>query len=444
MHFTRVLCTVLAAGTVLSYRSDALALTNVSAWAVGEVTAAQKADLEPATLQQETATGSITRQEFCGIALRLYASLTGSAVPQGGDEPFNDTDSPDVSAAYALGIISGRGNGVFDPDGLITRQELCKTLDNIISAAGLDAPAADPETLSEYPDRDAVASWAQNAVERMLGSGVIRGVSRLTTGETGEAEETVALNPTGKTTREQALLLSLRFANTFEPAGTETSQGTATSSTSESSSTGDPESSAADVFNDMQDLVQSGGLPAQGDGNTIPSPLPETETEKMAFVFGAGGTYFSTEEEAEAAMTEIKVPVWRMQSDGSKAPGQAYITVNRALSPIYKAVFEEIYNGSEKFPIQDVGSYAWRASPTSEHRWGTAIDINADANMEATINDDGSLTPTCGTHWTPEEDPYSIPENGDVYHAFTKYGFSWGGNAWRSKRDYMHFSYFGR
>ena len=109
--------------------------------------------------------------------------------------------------------------------------------------------------------------------------------------------------------------------------------------------------------------------------------------------------------------------------------------------PPYQAIFEEIFNGSEKFPIYDVGCYSWR---TGEHSQGTAVDINPDENMEATINSDGSLSPTCGTHWTPYIDPYSIPEGGDVYNAFTKYGFTWGGNGWHSKRDYMHFSYFGR
>ena len=49
--------------------------------------------------------------------------------------------------------------------------------------------------------------------------------------------------------------------------------------------------------------------------------------------------------------------------------------------------------------------------------------------MEATINADGSLTPTTGTHWSPYEDPYPSQKAGDVYNAFTKYGFSWGGNA---------------
>lgn len=140
-------------------------------------------------------------------------------------------------------------------------------------------------------------------------------------------------------------------------------------------------------------------------------------------------------------MVEIAVPVWRLQEDGSKTTGTAYLQVNRNLAPIYEAIFEEIYNGDEQFPIKDVGCYSWR---TGEHSQGTAVDINWDENMEATINADGSLTPTTGSHWSPGEDPYSIPEGGDVYNAFTKYGFSWGGNAWTSKRDYMHFSYFGR
>ena len=51
--------------------------------------------------------------------------------------------------------------------------------------------------------------------------------------------------------------------------------------------------------------------------------------------------------------------------------------------------------------------------------------------------------PTVGSHWLPGEDPYSIPADGDVVRAFAKYGFAWGGNAWQSSQDYMHFSYFG-
>ena len=47
-----------------------------------------------------------------------------------------------------------------------------------------------------------------------------------------------------------------------------------------------------------------------------------------------------------------------------------------------------------------------------------------------------------GSHWSPGSDPYSIPADSAVVRIFAKYGFSWGGT-WNSKKDYMHFSYFG-
>lgn len=75
---------------------------------------------------------------------------------------------------------------------------------------------------------------------------------------------------------------------------------------------------------------------------------------------------------------------------GTKVASKAYLQVNASLASIYQAIFEEIFNGSEKFPIYDVGCYSWR---TGEHSQGTAVDINPDENMEATINSDGSLSP---------------------------------------------------
>ena len=144
-------------------------------------------------------------------------------------------------------------------------------------------------------------------------------------------------------------------------------------------------------------------------------------------------------------MTEITVPVWRLQKDGSKTEGKMTVKVNAALAKLYEAVFLEIFHGEEQFPIKDGGSYAWRSNARSEHRWGTAIDLNWDENMECNIDENGNVTQiTTGSCWEPGENPYSIPADGDVVRAFKKYGFSWGGDAWSKKRDYMHFSYFGR
>lgn len=385
------------------------ALSDISAWAQADIVAAQAAGLMPSSLESLSARGEITRAEFCGVAVNAYKTISGKAVFASGKQPFRDCDDPNVTAAYELGLISGRGDGYFDPDSSIERQDLCVMLYNILDATGVDAPEiAGAACIEDYPDVLQIKDYAQDAVVTMVDYAVVNGIS-------AENDSTL-LSPSGTATREQALIMANRFCDTF-----------------------------ADKSENSADDEDSVSVP-EADSSYDPwldpdFTLPQTEEEKMALVYGIGGEQYQTAEEAEANMVEIAVPVWRLQSDGSKTTGTAYLQVNRNLAPIYEAIFEEIYNGDEQFPIKDVGCYSWR---TGEHSQGTAVDINWDENMEATINADGSLTPTTGSHWSPGEDPYSIPEGGDVYNAFTKYGFSWGGNAWSSKRDYMHFSYFGR
>ena len=385
------------------------ALSNVSAWAQEGVAAAQDAGLMPSSLSSRAANGEITRAEFCGIAVNAYKAVSGKAVFASGKRPFRDCDDPNVVAAFELGLVSGRGDGIFDPDASIQRQDLCVMLYNVLDAAGIEAPAiAGDACIEDYPDVPDIKDYAVDAMVTMVDYTVVNGIS--------SANNATVLAPDGTATREQALIMASRFCTTFE-------------------GTVDPEGPQ----------VTPDETPSEPDTPDIPSFDPDsmlslTEEEKMELVYGVGGQKYQTAEEAEANMVEISVPVWRLQEDGTKTSGTAYLQVNRNLAAIYESIFEEIYNGSEQFPIKDVGCYSWR---TGEHSQGTAVDINWEENMEATINEDGSLTPTTGSYWLPGEDPYSIPEGGDVYNAFISHGFLWGGNAWRSKRDYMHFSYFG-
>lgn len=374
------------------------ALSDVSTWAQDGVAAAQEAGLMPSALESRSAQGEITRAEFCGIAVNAYKAVSGKAVFASGKKPFRDCDDPNVVAAYELGLVNGRGDGVFDPDSSIQRQDLCVMLCNILDAAGIEAPAiAGDACVEDYPDVPEINDYAVDAMITMVDYTVVNGITN--------AGQPATLSPSGTATREQALIMATRFCTAFEEEKDTT-----------------PDDPTTDPWVD-------------------PNPsYPQTDAEKMELVYGVGGQKYQTAEEAEANMVEIAVPVWRLQADGTKTSDTAYLQVNYNLASIYEAVFEEIYNGDEQFPIKDVGCYSWR---TGEHSQGTAVDINWEENMEATINEDGSLTPTTGSYWLPGEDPYSIPEGGDVYNAFISHGFLWGGNAWRSKRDYMHFSYFG-
>ena len=159
------------------------------------------------------------------------------------------------------------------------------------------------------------------------------------------------------------------------------------------------------------------------------------------YLYSAESAYsISSKEEADAAMTTIKVNVWRMKN-GKKYPSTASITVNHALADDLWQIFEEIFQGNDKFPISDAYAYSYRNTASgrlSEHALGTAIDINADQNY--CVYSSGA---TVGSFWKPYENPYSITPYGDVVRAFEKHGWTWGGDAWGSTHDYMHFSYFG-
>ena len=167
-----------------------------------------------------------------------------------------------------------------------------------------------------------------------------------------------------------------------------------------------------------------------------------TYTDKYSRVFPTGEP-FATEEEAAANMRRVQIPVWRLNSDGSKTPSKAELTVNASLADEVVQIFTEIYQCEEQFPIKSIGGYSWRTTSSgkpSEHSYGTCIDINSNENYYCYADTGEAIT---GSFWKPYENPYSIPAEGSVVQIFAKYGWLWGGNAWTRLRDYMHFTYLG-
>ena len=405
------LCTACA----LVIPSPAQALEHVDNWAQPGVKAAQRAGLEPAAMADAEATAPITRAEFAAVALAAYEAVTGQQAAQEAGTPFPDCDDPAVTAASRLGLVSGRSDGTFAPDATINRQELCVMLSSVAKAAGRSVdPVGD---LSHFPDAGTVDWWALEAMTVMNDLGIMSGVSTY---------GALTLEPFGTAARQQALLLSGRFVEVFSDT---------------SLLAGVPEREPLEEETPLPEDAPLPLFPVRGDGFT--SDFPTDEEEKTRLVFGDTVTYFQTEEEAEAAMETLVIPIWQLSEDGCKTSSKTKLIVHASSAPIVQQIFQEIYEGDEQFPIKNIGGYGWRSSERSEHRWGTAIDINWEENFEASIGEDGKLTATVGEYWKPGEDPYSIPASGEVVRIFKKYGFSWGGDAWSSKRDYMHFSYFG-
>lgn len=192
-------------------------------------------------------------------------------------------------------------------------------------------------------------------------------------------------------------------------------------------------------------------------GTTTPPPLTQpTDTptggplialgdnaEKRVRLYGVNTvSRFPSKEEAEAHITTVTVPVWKLETSGAKTPSTLSFRVHEAIAGDMAAIFTAIYNDPEQFPIKDIGGYAWRGdNAKGEHNCGTAVDINYMENYQ--IYPSGAIG--AGSFWLPGENPYSIPEGGSVVRIFNAHGYSWGGNAWpsTSNKDYMHFSYLG-
>lgn len=188
-----------------------------SPWAEYEVGQAIAAGLVPEELQSDYQQ-DITREEFAQLAVRLCmvklrytggpeqfledyrlyfrdeAGRPVAAVP----ETFSDA-APWGTVASALGIAQGRGDGTFDPEGLITRQEaatmLWRTYRSYTGAAELEEPV---EQL-EYRDKDRIPAWAAAAVSWADYEGVMEG------------DSSGSFIPQGHLSREQAILTIYRL-----------------------------------------------------------------------------------------------------------------------------------------------------------------------------------------------------------------------------------------
>lgn len=420
MNYKKVCGTFLTLAMLSSSVLSASAFADVSGWAENSVNQAIAMGIVPENLQNTQAKKAISRAEFCEVVVKLYENQSGQSAPKNVVSPFTDTDNKVIAAASSLGLVNGKGNGIFDPYSTITRQEFCVMLCNVTRAVNGSSDIVDTDLISDFPDGNKVASWAKQDMETIVNHGIMTGMI--------ESDGKTKLNPLETTSREQAMVMAVRYSDTYN--NNSFNDGEQPEVT--------PEESNEPEQDNSQDIILT-------DNPILPEEAASlSKEERLMRVFGKTEIGYDSQQQAESAMTEITVPVWRLQEDGSKKAGKMTLTVNKNLSLVYQAIFEEIFNGEEQFPIKDGGSYAWRSNKRSEHRWGSAIDLNWNENMECNIDEQGNVTQiTSGSHWLPNEDPYSIPSDGDVVKAFAKYGFAWGGNAWKSKRDYMHFSYFG-
>ena len=136
-----------------------------------------------------------------GMAVTVLGRLAGA--DDGGTSSFTDVSSEAYYSGYVawaeqLGIVSGSGDQLFEPEQNMTREELAVIIGGYAEKIGI-APATAAD-ISSYTDADLVSNWAADGMAICCSLGVISG------------KEDNCLDPQGLLTRAELATMMVRLA----------------------------------------------------------------------------------------------------------------------------------------------------------------------------------------------------------------------------------------
>lgn len=181
--------------------ADHFVTARTSGWATQSVQAAANDGLADKALLGGDYTGTVNRLQFCSIAVKMAEKMTGKPISPAPLGTFTDTDSEYVRKASAAGITTGVGEGLFDPNGPLTRQQMATFLYRALMYVKANSDTeytVYTSKLGSYSDAGQIQDWAKQPMEFMNALGLIAGTSGTT------------LSPNANCTIEQALIVADR------------------------------------------------------------------------------------------------------------------------------------------------------------------------------------------------------------------------------------------
>ncbi|WP_432408118.1 S-layer homology domain-containing protein [Wukongibacter sp. M2B1] len=142
----------------------------------------------------------ITRAEFATLIVRVLEYEMNDEVAI----PFEDVDANSwyykyISTAYQNGLINGKTEKEFDPEGSITRQEMTKIIAKVFKNESF-VTKEDTE-LDSFKDKEDIAVWAKSESALVVNEGIITGM------------EDGRFAPKEKANRAQAVVMLHRLYN---------------------------------------------------------------------------------------------------------------------------------------------------------------------------------------------------------------------------------------
>lgn len=180
--------------------------SGMSSWAVSDLTSLYNKGIAPPSLWDRY-NQNITRAEFAHLIVAVYEQVKKTTANPSTQAQFKDIKGhwleQSILKAYQLGLLKGRSETVFAPDNNMTRQEAATLLCTLVTKLEGTSIPTQTSSLAYYSDVNKISAWAIPYVAYAHDQNIMQGSNR-------------KFNPTGYTTREQALTIIARLVDRYE------------------------------------------------------------------------------------------------------------------------------------------------------------------------------------------------------------------------------------
>ena len=145
--------------------------------------------------------GTMTRAMIVQVLMNIEGPENSAQTPSSTfrDVPSDAWYTEAVYWASGLGLVNGYGDGTFGPADSITREQLAVLMYNYVQAMHYPISTELTGDLTQFSDADEISSWASDALSWAVGAGIVN----------GNADGT--LNPTGTATRAEVATFMSNF-----------------------------------------------------------------------------------------------------------------------------------------------------------------------------------------------------------------------------------------
>lgn len=114
---------------------------------------------------------TVTREEFVKIIVEAFNIYNETAEFESEDVSPDRWSYRYIASAHRAGVINGKSETVFDPEGVVSRQDMAVMIYRVASLAGLNLTNTD----LDFADAADIADYAKTAVGALYGAGIING-----------------------------------------------------------------------------------------------------------------------------------------------------------------------------------------------------------------------------------------------------------------------------